>query len=61
MVCGAGSSFDYIFDIPIEKIDITFDKPFMFLIRDKKTGEVWFVGTVYEPLSWEEETHKEAQ
>ena len=27
----------------------------MFLIRDKKTGETWFVGTVYEPLDESEE------
>ena len=52
---GAGSSFDYIYDIPVEEIDLTFDKPYMFLIRDKETGEIWFMGTVYEPLSWEEE------
>ena len=42
-------------DIPIEKIDLTFDKPYMFIIRDKESGEVWFAGTVYEPLSIEEE------
>lgn len=52
---GAGNSFDYMFDIPIEEIDLTFDKPYMFLIRDKETGEIWFTGTVYEPLSWAEE------
>ena len=52
---GAGGSFDYIYDIPVEEIDLTFDKPYMFLIRDKETGEIWFMGTVYEPLSWEEE------
>ena len=34
-------------------IEIKIDKPFMYLIRDKKTGEIWFVGTVYEPNSWE--------
>lgn len=34
-----------------EKIKI--DKPFMYLIRDKKTNEIWFVGTVYEPSLWE--------
>lgn len=34
-------------------IEIRIDKPFMYLIRDKKTGEIWFVGTVYEPNSWE--------
>lgn len=49
---GAGAAaggFDYFFEIPIEKIDITFDKPFMYIIRDKATGEVWFTGSVYEP------------
>ena len=52
---GGGGTFNYIYDIPVEEIDLTFDKPYMFLIRDKATGEIWFVGTVYEPLSWEEE------
>lgn len=41
--------YDYEFDVPVETIDLTFDKPFMFLIRDKESGEVWFAGTVYEP------------
>ena len=41
--------------VPVEEIDLTFDKPFLFIIRDKETGEVWFAGTVYEPLSIEEE------
>lgn len=45
----ADCTFDYIYDVPVEKIDLTFDKPFMFLIRDKETGEIWFTGTVYEP------------
>lgn len=50
---GAGSvseGFDYIFDVPIETIDLTFNRPFMYLIRDKDTGEIWFAGTVYEPI-----------
>lgn len=51
----AGDWFDYIFDAPIEKIDLTFDKPYMFLIRDKSNGEIWFAGNVYEPLSWDED------
>ncbi len=34
-------------------VEVKIDKPFMFLIRDKKTDEIWFVGTVYEPNSWE--------
>lgn len=40
---------DYIYDVPVKKIDITFDKPYMYIIRDKDSGEVWFMGTVYEP------------
>ena len=52
---GGGEGFDYIYEIPIEEIDLTFDKPYMFLIRDKETGELWFTGTVYEPLQWSEE------
>ncbi len=35
--------------------EIKIDKPFMYIIRDKETKEVWFVGTVYEPNSWEED------
>lgn len=34
-------------------IEINIDKPFLYVIRDKNTGEIWFVGTVYEPNSWE--------
>ncbi len=41
--------FDYIYDVPIKKIDLIFNKPFMYIIRDKDTGEVWFTGMVYEP------------
>ena len=52
---GAGDMFDYLYDVPVEKIDLTFDKPYMFIIRNKETGEVWFAGTVYEPLSLEDE------
>lgn len=41
--------YDYIYEIPVEEIDLTFDKPYLFIIRDKDTQEVWFIGTVYEP------------
>ena len=50
--------FDYIYEVPIEEIDLTFDKPYMFVIRDKETGEVWFTGTVYEPLEWNKDETK---
>ena len=52
---GAGGFFDYCFDVPTEKIDITFNKPYIFIIKDKENGETWFVGTVYEPLKAEDE------
>ena len=34
-------------------VNIKIDKPFMYVIRDKKTNEIWFVGAVYEPNSWD--------
>lgn len=53
MMAGIGATgaphFEHLWDVPVEEIDLTFDKPFFFLIRDKATGEVWFTGTVYEP------------
>lgn len=51
--------FDYIYDVPVEEIDLTFDRPFMFIIRDRATGEVWFTGTVYDPLKWSEDRTRE--
>ena len=47
---GGNISFDYSWEVPVEKIDLSFNKPFVYLIRDKDSGEVWFVGTVYEPI-----------
>ncbi len=38
----------------IKFVHLTFDKPFMFVIRDKNTGENWFVGSVYEPTLWKD-------
>ena len=38
---------------PTKPEEIKIDKPFLYIIRDKDTGEIWFVGTVYEPNSWE--------
>ena len=35
--------------------EIKIDKPFIYVIRDKNTGEIWFVGSVYEPNSWEDD------
>lgn len=33
---------------------ITFDKPFMYIIRDSKTKDIWFIGKVYEPTKMNE-------
>ncbi len=45
MNCG----FEHLYDVPVEVIDMTFDNPYIFLIRDKNSGEVWFAGKVYQP------------
>ena len=45
-----GPYFEHLFKVPVKEIDLTFDKPYMYIIRDKESGEVWFTGTVYEPI-----------
>ncbi len=35
-----------------EVININFNKPFIYLIREKNSGEILFFGTVYEPNLW---------
>ena len=37
-----------------EVTEINIEKPFMFVIRDKDTGEIWFVGSVYKPVLWDD-------
>lgn len=39
---------------PTHPVDVIIDKPFMFIIRDKNTGETWFVGTVNKPILWDD-------
>ena len=46
---GGDCGFDYFFTPPVEDISITFNRPYMFLIMDKTSGEVWFAGRVYNP------------
>ena len=53
----ADCGFLYRFDAPVEKIDLKFDKPYLFLIIDKSTNEVWFTGTVYEPTIYERQKY----
>ncbi len=52
---GGGGAFDYIYEVPVERIELNFNKPYMYLIRDKDSGEIWFVGSVYNPLNVSEE------
>lgn len=53
---GAGGwpSFEHLFDIPTIEIDLTFNKPFIFIIRDADTKENWFIGKVYKPSEYQE-------
>ena len=47
-----GCGFEHRYNIPSKTIDITFNRPYLYLVRDKNSGEVWFTGTVYEPLNY---------
>jgi serine protease inhibitor len=40
---------------PKNPVIVTIDKPFMFIIRDKNTKDIWFTGTLYEPNSWKDD------
>lgn len=42
-----------------ETVSIVFNKPFIYMIRDKKTNEILFFGTVYEPNLWTKSTCQE--
>ena len=39
-----------------KRYEIKFDKPFIYLIRETKTGELLFFGTVFEPTKWDGNT-----
>lgn len=45
----ASCDFDYLYEVPVKEIDLSFNKPFIYFVRDKESGEVWFMGSVYEP------------
>ena len=40
----------------IKHISIVFDKPFVFIIKDTKTNEIAFFGTVYEPDKYKKQS-----
>ena len=43
-----------------ETVEITFDKPFIYMIRDTKNKEILFFGVTYEPNIWNGTTCTEA-
>ena len=45
-----------IFEDDYKTIDITFNKPFIYTIRDKNTKEILFFGSVVEPENWQGNT-----
>ncbi len=45
-----------LFEKDYEEIDIKFNKPFVYMIREKATGEILFFGTVFEPNEWKGST-----
>lgn len=45
----ASCDFDYLYEVPVKEIDLSFNKPFIYFVGDKESGEVWFMGSVYEP------------
>ena len=53
IVMGGGNTA--VRPLPTFPVIIYLDKPFMFIIRDKNTKDIWFIGTVYEPNLWENE------
>ena len=44
-------NYNHVFNVEdqVNKINLDFNKPYLFLIHDKNTGEVWFAGSVYNP------------
>ena len=42
-----------------ETVNVIFNKPFVYMIRERNTGEILFFGTVYEPNIWNGNTCSE--
>ena len=41
-------------ETPKKVINIEFDKPFIYIIKEKNSNNIWFFGTVYEPMKAED-------
>ena len=53
-----GMSYSAMMEQP-EYVNIIFDKPFIYIIKDSKTNEMLFFGAVYEPNEWKGSTCSE--
>lgn len=48
--------YDTSYEKPKKTINVYFNKPFLYIIKEKNTDNIWFFGTVYEPTIWNEST-----
>lgn len=60
-IASAVTYFDFLYKGALaeqnyEEIDLRFNKPFVYMIRERNTGEILFFGTVFEPNKWIGET-----
>ena len=44
-----------------KKVEITFNSPFVYIIKEKNSDNIWFFGTVFEPMTWKEHKACEAK
>jgi serine protease inhibitor len=49
-----------IFEEEIKYINVNFNKPFIYMIRDKETKDIIFAGAVYSPNEWTKSTCDES-
>ena len=48
----SGASFDIT--SAAEEKEVIFNKPFVYLIRKKGSNNIYFIGTVYSPIEYDE-------
>ena len=44
-----------------KEIHVEFNKPFIYIIKEKNSSNIWFFGTVYEPMKWEDNKPEECE
>lgn len=48
-----GCIFDYYYNVPVKEVEIKFNKPYLFVIVDKTSGDTWFAGIIHAPYTGE--------